>query len=229
MIDYSKYDLIVEPGNGYNSEYMKVFLTLKGSRLIVSELIITEEVYERIKSYQNIMFMWLDNVSLDYLSDNIIKLYLYECEYFNHPVNNLPLNLKSLKLDCDNFNQTVDYLPIHLEYFYLASKVFNQSMLNLPESLKVLRLNIPNCTNTNIIWPSNLETINLHYKVNIDYLPDSVKVIKLFSYDLEIKRLPKNLEKLVLFDCYSIKKNVTELIKNMCEEQKRYIYLSIET
>ncbi len=227
MIDYSKYDLNVEPGVGEKSEYMKVFLTLKGSRLIVSDLILTEEVYERIKSYQNIMFMWLDNVSLDYLSDNIIKLYLFECEYFNHPINNLPLNLKSLKLDCDNFNLPVDYLPIHLEYFYLSSKVFNQSMLNLPQSLKILRLNIPNCTNTNIMWPPHLETVNLNYKVNIDYLPDSVKYLTLYSYDLEIKRLPKKLQRLVLYDCYSIKKNINDLIKNMCEEQKRYICVTI--
>lgn len=57
---------------------------------------------------------------------------------FNSPLNNLPINLKSLTIICLDFNQSLEYLPHNLKYLYINSIKFNHQLINLPQSLETL-------------------------------------------------------------------------------------------
>lgn len=119
---------------------------------------------------------------LDNFGPNLKKLILPR--RFNFPLENLPIGLKYLKLGND-FNQSLDFLPDTLEVLILGI-AFYESLANLPSSLKALSIR---------------EALIVS---DIDSLPDSIEILHISSpcdddcYEIDIKKLPKNLKILMI-------------------------------
>lgn len=77
---------------------------------------------------------------LEELPYTIENIEILKC--FNHPVDKLHSNLKSLSLGW-NFNQSIDNLPSSLEKIVLGIN-FNHSINNLPSNVKFLYISNPN-------------------------------------------------------------------------------------
>lgn len=119
---------------------------------------------------------------LDNFGPNLKKLILPR--RFNFPLENLPIGLKYLRLGND-FNQSLDFLPDTLEVLILSNR-FEGSLGNLPSSLKALSIR------------------DALVVSDIDSLPDSIEILHISSicddgeYDIDIKKLPRNLKILMI-------------------------------
>jgi hypothetical protein len=136
---------------------------------------------------------------------------------FNHPLNNLPSNLKFLRVGqgristftrCYNYN--LDMLPISLEvlffpdnekhYSYVDGYNYDYSLDNLPPNLKIL--NIPEY---------------IHEGTNFNNLPDSIEILEWTEFDKYhkyITRFPKNLKEIQVSQYSDSVKNKQEIYKD---------------
>jgi hypothetical protein len=142
----------------------------------------------------------LDNLPNSIKSINIYGLdkQTYNCvsydDFFDNPINNLPKNLKELKIESGRFNQTLDNLPDNLEtleisghydsnelsccteYYYYSK--FSQPINKLPKKLKKLTLHFSTkyCNNIKINYlPEELIEFNL-YVHTIKYNEDEINI-----------------------------------------------------
>ena len=154
---------------------------------------ITEDMIEIIKN-SGCIHLHLGkefNQNLDNLPDGIESVILSECEYFNKPLDNLPVTLTYLVI-CEPFNRRLDFLPAGLKHLELPIG-YNQSLDNLPSGLEYLKID----------W---------FYDNPINNLP-GLKILKIFSdfYKYDLLILPSSLEKLIISSSYKgkIKEGVT--------------------
>lgn len=80
------------------------------------------------------------NHPLENLPETLEELYIYSCE-FNHPLNKLPEKLKVLDIRSWEFNYPLDNLPKNLTTLVLIEK-WNQSTKNFPDSLQHFKFGI---------------------------------------------------------------------------------------
>lgn len=118
-------------------------------------------------------------ITPDNLPCNLKKLKI-DIGSYNNPINNLPITLEELDITSYEFNQSIDYLPVNLRILKINSNSFNQSMDNLPPNLEILELT------------------SLKYDKNLDNLPQSLKSIYLSievpdDLKLDLTKLPKQL------------------------------------
>jgi hypothetical protein len=134
------------------------------------------------------------NQSLANSLDNLISLtHLIFSHYFNQSLSNSLDNLISLK---------------HLTLGY----AFNQSF-EIHSNIKILTIN---CNNINLIenLPSSIEELyfDVHFYLELNHLPNSIKIIKFNKnsyYNKELNNLPIQLEILELPVRYNLKiKNI---------------------
>lgn len=129
-------------------------------------------------------------ITPDNLPCNLKKLKI-DIGSYNNPINNLPVTLEELDITSYEFNQSIDYLPVNLRVLKINSNRFNQSMDNLPPNLEILKLT------------------SVKYDKHLDNLPQSLKSIYL-SIDvpddlkLDLTKLPKQL---IHFMCESPYRN----------------------
>jgi hypothetical protein len=143
----------------------------------------------------------LDNLPNSIKSINIYGLDkgTYNCfnwnDFFDNPINNLPKNLKELKIESGWFNQTLDNLPDNLEtleilgfydsnelsccteYYYFSQ--FRQPINKLPKKLKKLTL--------------HFSTIYCNY-IEINYLPDELMEFNLYVHTIKYREDEINIE-----------------------------------
>jgi hypothetical protein len=159
---------------------------------------LTYDVLHILKNYNCVSFSRdFDDINNNFQQlPNNIKWIIFERAYsglkvFNKPLNNLPPNLIYLELGSD-YNQSIDNLPSGLKILRLGDK-FNQTINNLPNQLEILE-------------------IGKDFNKNLDNLPSGLKVLifrgyitENYKFNIEINRLPLNLEILILEDlCDSI-------------------------
>ena len=144
---------------------------------------------------------------------------------FNSCVDNLPKNIEEIKFG-DEFNQPVDKLPKSLLVLEFGNN-FNQSVDSLPGNLRELYFNRKmNCKFDKSLdkLPNNLKILGISSSFNntLDNLPDSLEELLLEPkycrsiFSQEIKRLPRNLKKIIYPRNYPYK----EQIEKMLEEKK---------
>ena len=125
--------------------------------------------------------MSIDDMIIYENDDQILLEEIILGEKFNHPVNNLPKNLKKIIFGNDfnnevnnlptklehlefgySFNKTINYLPESLEYLLLGFS-FNESINDIPTSIKYLA--IGNDFNKPIeCFPYNLKELKISQK-----------------------------------------------------------------
>lgn len=130
------------------------------------------------------------NLPVDNIPLGTEYLHLGLC--FNHPVDNLPCGLRYLRLG-KRFNKPLDFLPESLTHLFFNGE-YHFPLYNLPNSLKFL-------------------LFNDNYYGSLDNLPDNIEVI-IFGYSMDengcwnmnyspsymvgpsepVRRLPKNLK-----------------------------------
>lgn len=102
-------------------------------------------------------------------------------KYWNYPLDNLPHRLTKLILN-EDFNIPLNFLPESLKYLeFSPESVYSQPLDNLPRGLEYLNLQFSN-----------------EYKYPIENFPDSIKYLKIGDHQLNIKKLPKSLKKLLI-------------------------------
>lgn len=169
------------------------------------------------------------NQNIDNLPDSLI--YLSLGNKFNQKVDDLPHSLKILKFG-NNFNQKINNLPNTLIYlsfgnpqdapkYFIKSDPepscdFNNSLTKLPRSLISLHFNFCSVFNySDILFlpTDNLKylTISGFYKGSLNYLPDSIQYLTIFSLwgkqsdgfwkprCKKFLKLPKNIKKVICF------------------------------
>ena len=126
---------------------------------------------------------------INYFPVNLKKLILGHS--YNHALDNLPEGL--LSLICINFNQPIDNFPNSLVNVEFGNS-FQQSINLLSDSVKYLNLTI-DYAQPIYKYPTNLEELIIsenyywgNYKFVLDFnlLPDTVKNIKLLSFQLKL-------------------------------------------
>jgi hypothetical protein len=137
-------------------------------------------------------------VNLDII--NFLHENFYHIEFsenFNHPVDNLPSELKNVQFG-RLFNQPVDNLPSELIRLQ-TGETFNHPIDKLPESLEILSFG--KCFSQRIDnLPNNLKYIYFgeHFSYPIDSLPDSIETIKFAcsnrNFNHNINKLPSNIK-----------------------------------
>lgn len=116
---------------------------------------------------------------------NVKIISLYRCHRDTIDLNILPPNLYYLKITFSNFN--------------------NNDMKKLPSELKILRIHIPSDNSITELenLPSGLEKLYLDetYITNLDYLPDSLRVLVIIHNKFSIQRLENLPSSLIKLDC----------------------------
>jgi hypothetical protein len=153
---------------------------------------------------------------LDNLPESLQWLDIHHPD-FNHALNNLPSNLKFLRVGqgristftrCYKYN--LDMLPISLEvlffpendkhYSYVDGYNYDYSLDNLPTNLKIL--NIPEY---------------IYEGTNFNNLPDSIEILEWSEFDKYhkyITRFPKNLKEIQVSRWGDAVKNMQEIYKD---------------
>jgi len=146
---------------------------------------INDDMLEIIKDKgcRNLHFGKNFNQNLDNLSDFIESIRLWECLYFNQPLDNLPVNLNKLVVG-DSFKKPLDFLPFGLKHLELPVG-YNQPLDNLPSGLEYLKID----------WC---------YDKPLNNLPEGLKILKIFTglYKYDLLNLPHSLEKLIIPSSY---------------------------
>ena len=132
-------------------------------------------------------------LTLDYLPTSLTKLSV-SC---NCPVDNLPKSLLTLNLKgC--FNRPIDHLPSSLTHLTMGYQ-FKLPVDNLP-SLTFLKLNSSFNHNLDNL-PSSLTSLSLKgmkYSLPLDFLPPSLKYLRLQMWDQPADYLPPALKTFVV-------------------------------
>lgn len=144
-----------------------------------------------------------DDTEFDYLPLNLESLIIRGL--YNGYLDNLPINLKTLRIFTSNFNKPLNNLPSGLEVLNIENNVYNQVLSNLPISLKKLSILIINYqTKCQIInCPNKIIELNISL-VNIDIIPDSVEILEISFYHLAdlinniFPKISKTLKKLII-------------------------------
>lgn len=178
---------------------------------------LSKETLEKLKEYKSVIFGKKFNKSIDNLPNNIkhieirkiskqTEFTLYPASDFDQPINNLPINLKTLCLFTNNFSHNLDFLPESLE-----TLVFNNTNAidtnkityfnNLPINLKELILDITRFNSPLDQLPDNLEKLTITSGIcltKLDKLPRNLKTLKLDGGVFgELDNLPDLLEELI--------------------------------
>lgn len=145
---------------------------------------------KNISAYINLKTLILEHCDiyypLDYLPASLIRLEIYVSE-FSHKLDNLPPNLKVLRINtgglgdyCDGYQHPLNNLPHGLEILYFPETLsmdgedYPANFDNLPSSIKYLYL------------PSDLAK-----KTNFYAIPDSVEVIEFHHYPKFVEKINK--------------------------------------
>lgn len=159
-----------------------------------------------------------------FFNPNLLELeFESDCMLTNIVLNNLPNKLIKLKLP-DYSNCDLANLPTNLKYLILG-KEYTYNLDMLPES--IIFIEFPELSDTlyklNVLLhnlPRGLEHLNLQfqnkYMQSISNLPDAIKYLEIGEYELEIKKLPANLEVLSICTLVQFKhiKNIINPITN---------------
>jgi hypothetical protein len=177
-------------------------------------------------------FLALEELFFDY--DNDYELESFYIEYLKELIDNLPPNLKILKLP-SFFNYQINNLPTKLEKIYLGIK-FNQSLDFLPESIKYIEF-VEGMEFTKSIdnLPSQLEYLNLQFQnkcmISLSNLPNSIKYLEIGEYELKIEKLPSELLELIIASPIKfnfVKSEMTKVSNDMKNLQKRINYYKLD-
>ena len=136
------------------------------------------------------------NQPMYHLPSSLISLEMSGLD-FDHPIDNLPPNLKHLIIrNISAFDRSIDNLP-NLETLTVC-QIFNQNLDNLPDSLRKLEFRCGNGSGIGCSWhtDSNLEnTMSFPTRYPIDHLPSSLIELTLpLDFNLIIDNLPSNLQ-----------------------------------
>jgi hypothetical protein len=140
---------------------------------------------------------------------------------FNHPLDNIPNNIKTIQIVSNkndqyypDFNQPLDNLPLGLEKLIVKTNNYSYTLDNLPVGLKYFKFVHINCFSNNNLFcnlPSSLEYLGIFtFKLpidrkenepllNLNNLPSTLKVLEipLDSYE-DCNNLPCSLDTLIL-------------------------------
>lgn len=142
-------------------ECKNIWISIKQNILINNEN--TPDIINALKTCKQISLQEYFEETLDCLPDEITHISIhYKCN-FNHPINNLPYNLKCLHILSKSFIQPLDNLPLGIEELFIGNMNYNLPLDNLPNGLKILkfmRLSKYNQQLRNL--PSTIEKIILY-------------------------------------------------------------------
>lgn len=192
---------------------------------IVLENIIPDEFIAYLP--HTISVLYLDNYksTLELIETNSHIITLIIGNYFNKIINNLPPNLKYLKIG-DKFNQEIKTYSSNLKVLVLGNS-YDKNLDNLPMGLIKLVLGDNfNCEINNL--PSTLEYLILGagFNKNVDFLPNSLKDIVFgFMFDKPIDNLPNSICNIVIGNnniknSYSVSHNYSHDINFMSNNLK---------
>lgn len=157
----------------------------------------------------------------DDLPDNLEELELSLGDIYK-PLNNLPKELKKLKLyHTDNIcNNIFDNLKNNIKYIEISlrgGKCVNIN--NFPMNLERLKLHSCNIPLSDKNLPCSLKYLYIegNYNQKIDNLPENLEELEIYysSLEGEINNLPSSLKKLVIMDCDNFKSKLDNLPKNL--------------
>lgn len=161
-----------------------------------------------------------DDTVFDYLPVNLESLIIRGL--YNGYLDNLPVNLKTLRIFAYDFNRSVNNLPNGLEVLDIQNNVYNQILSNLPVSLKNISVLIASYKSTCEIinCPNKLIELNLSL-VKIDVIPESVEILNIIFYNtVELinnifPKIPKTLKTLIIGICMKCDQVTKYLKKNL--------------
>lgn len=154
-----------------------------------------------LNSIPNVSNLYLNkqfNNSIHFDANSIIKN-IYFGDYYDRPIDNLPLSVKYISLG-EKYNCNLDYLPESIEEIYINSNHFNQPLDNLPNNISKITLIVPRYDYVLYNLPSNLKYFKFEIVPKID-----LKFNTPYIYEHDLKYLPKSLEELHIYD-YAIDK-----------------------
>ena len=163
------------------------------------------------------------NKPLDWLPSNIINIEI--CGEFNQPIDNLPLSLKSLKIESEDFNQSINKLPPKLEQLIINADNISTPIISLPFGLKKLDLDLnldEECMIKIKKLPSKLTHfccfLGFEFPSNFNF-PKNIKYLKIgiTSFEKYINILPKKIKFLYIDFCWANYANINydELFKKI--------------
>lgn len=122
-------------------------------------------------------------------------------KYFNNSknkiyFNNLPSKLKSLSIN-HNYSKNINNLPYSLKTISIYSNHKNNYLNKLPSSINYL---IYDATYQIKHLPHTITELMIteRYNKNLDFIPESIKVLRLLYYAKPINDLPSSIEKIYL-------------------------------
>lgn len=234
------YDFIDGENNYLIQKYFKfechfLYIVEKGEYIGVVEnngkeiKILSYKLLEKMKEHK---FLFLSNLGetvegIEKIPDTITTLFFSNCNKFNQPLLNLPPSIKTACFYLKKYDYAFDYFPIDMESLNIMILTkYTKSMLNLPLGLKKLKLSLIVDDDFKINFPSNLEEVRMDCDVDINTLPDSVKVIYLTEHNKKkITKLPKNLEAILKVSGVCNVDGLPELLEKINQmEGKRIIF-----
>lgn len=140
---------------------------------------------------------------------------------FNHPVEELPINLETLTIESDNFNYSLDYLPKKVKKLRVWG-IFNLPIDNLPTSLE--HLSIGQFFNKSVDnLPHNLKELYLGRDFNkpVNKLPPNLQFLSLnVFFNQSLDKLPSKLENLWILNSNYIIRSSNFSFNNLPEGLK---------
>lgn len=165
---------------------------------------LTPKILNLLKSYNALEISGLIETvtGFELIPPNITEMQITHCYNLQQQFVNLPLNLKSFAVYLLDYQHPFDILPQPLETFKLSIlKRYTIPMLNLPLGLKNLYVSLanPDDYEYSIVFPPNLEKVQIDANVDLNLLPDTVKFLAIErSNKLPLYKLPRNVEEICI-------------------------------
>lgn len=163
------------------------------------------------KPYHDITLNYLNNLPYSLNNINFENMYA-----FLNNIDNLPYNVKTLKLYFNNFNHIINNLPLslfNLVVFY--NPLFNKN-IKLPPNLRLLWTNInlnklisfPNISHLKYLGqheinnlPNTVKELCIYntlnkYNKHLDFLPEGLEILKLSDINVPVNDLPSSIKEI---------------------------------
>ncbi len=173
--------------------------------------VLSEDIVEELKNYDEILLNRDLDSSLDLLPDNIKSIYFEDVRNYSHEINKLPANLQSLYFfggSMLNSKLIINYLPNTLKDLIFPDYPVDKCC-NLPTSLEVLQISNTKTAYElldNISKLMNLKKLQIfgsfpcrlyNQQINLLNLPENLEILNISEIEINsLDNLPQNLKKL---------------------------------
>ena len=125
---------------------------------------------------------------------NVKRIVFDDSSRFNHPLDNLPINLEVLIIG-SQFNQKLDFLPLNLEkLIFYRNGDFQQRLDNLPNKIKYIYLPFEYDLEISNL-PSSVLEVDVGKKMKERYASNEIFTTRRLDYEIaETERLRREVE-----------------------------------